>query len=146
MQAHLSAMPLLLAPLTRGNMAIGVFGVMGKTLTQADLPAVMLFARQVSVALENARLFAAEQARRIELGASYNLANSLVATDSLNETHWTTHSRRRACAQPRTFRRRKTPSRARHWRPSGERHSSRPVAYANATRCHPTCQRVRCDD
>ena len=74
--------PILLAPLIQDDKTIDLFAVVGNSLNEADVPAVTLFTRHVSVALENARLYAAEQARRSELTALYDLARGLVETDA----------------------------------------------------------------
>lgn len=80
-----SQAPVLLAPLTRDEKTVGLFAVVGKSLSEIDIPAVALFVRQVSSALENAELFTAEQARRGELVALYDLARALVNADDLAE-------------------------------------------------------------
>ncbi|MBI5032315.1 MAG: GAF domain-containing protein [Chloroflexi bacterium] len=85
LQAQSHQSPMMFAPLTHGDKTVGLFAVVEKSLGKADIPAIALFARQVSTALENAHVFAAEQARRTELSALYNLASSLVNTDALNE-------------------------------------------------------------
>ncbi|MBI4786926.1 MAG: GAF domain-containing protein [Chloroflexi bacterium] len=77
---------MLLAPLTQGDKTVGLLSVLGESLGEVDVPAVTLFARQVSVALENAQLFGAEQARRAELAGLYDLARALAGTDSFDET------------------------------------------------------------
>lgn len=84
--SHVQNASILVSPFGAPNQPSGVFAVVGESLSQADEPAMMLFARQVSVALENARLFAAEQARRGELGALYDLARAFANTDSFDET------------------------------------------------------------
>ena len=47
----------LLAPLTTRNETIGLIAINGDHVSESDIPAVALFARHVSVALDNARLF-----------------------------------------------------------------------------------------
>ena len=48
---------LLVAPLTTGGSTMGFIAINGEQLSESDIPAVALFARHVSVALDNARLF-----------------------------------------------------------------------------------------
>ena len=47
----------MLAPLTLSSQTIGLLAIGGDTVNESDIPAVALFARHVSVALDNARLF-----------------------------------------------------------------------------------------
>ena len=74
---HMRNARMLIAPLTREDQAIGVFTVVGEALGEIDAPAVALFARQMSVALENAHLFTAERERRAELDALLALSTEL---------------------------------------------------------------------
>ncbi len=66
-----------------------LFGVLVVTntrvdaFTPADQRLVALFANQVAVALERAHLFQAEQTRRAELAALYDLSRALANTDTL---------------------------------------------------------------
>lgn len=52
------------APLVAENQPLGLLLMWGANLREADLPAVVVFASQVSSALENARLFEAEREHR----------------------------------------------------------------------------------
>jgi len=54
--------PLIVAPLKAGGNVRGTLSVAGEGLTDEDVPAVEAFAHHISVALENARLFAALRA------------------------------------------------------------------------------------
>ncbi|MEW5720870.1 MAG: GAF domain-containing protein, partial [Chloroflexota bacterium] len=66
-----------------------LFGVLTVTSTRVDAftptdqRLVALFANQVAVALERAHLFQAEQTRRAELAALYDLSRALADTDTL---------------------------------------------------------------
>jgi PAS domain S-box-containing protein/putative nucleotidyltransferase with HDIG domain len=57
---------LLVAPLTTKDATIGFIAINGDPLSEADIPAVALFARHVSVALDNARLFQEIQQELVE--------------------------------------------------------------------------------
>ncbi len=61
----------LLAPLTQNNQVVALVAVLGEQLSTADIPAVALFAREVSVALDNARLYTETRQRLKELTALY---------------------------------------------------------------------------
>jgi PAS domain S-box-containing protein len=54
----------VLAPLIAQEQIFGILAVVGEQLTEADVPAVEAFANQTSVALDNARLLAAERRER----------------------------------------------------------------------------------
>jgi two-component sensor histidine kinase len=54
-------------PLVVENQILGFIGVWGEGLTEEDAPALSIFAGQVAVAMENARLYAAERERGEEL-------------------------------------------------------------------------------
>ncbi len=73
---------MLLAPITENDTPIGMLVVMGEQLGAEDTIAVALFARQVSAALDNARLYLAEKMRREELGVLYDLSRHLATTDT----------------------------------------------------------------
>ena len=68
-----------------------LLGVIEVTSTRAnafspdDERMLVLFANQVAVAMENARLFAAEQTRSKELETVYDLSRALVGTDDFDE-------------------------------------------------------------
>lgn len=51
-------------PLTAGNEVKGTLGVWGADLYDSDVPALSVFANQVGVVIENARLYTAEHRRR----------------------------------------------------------------------------------
>ena len=74
--------PGIIAPLTRGESTIGVLVVLSNEINERDLPAVTLFAHQVSIALENAKLYQsvkeyAENLRKIlELSIAMNTAET----------------------------------------------------------------------
>ncbi len=53
----------VLAPLARADTTIGAIAVLGGRLRESDLPTVRLFARHISIALENARKFKQAEAR-----------------------------------------------------------------------------------
>lgn len=53
--------PAVYAPLVIEDRLIGILGMSGASLTEADVSAVEAFANHIAVALENARLFAAVQ-------------------------------------------------------------------------------------
>jgi signal transduction histidine kinase len=55
------------APLQAGGDAHGLLVVAGAGLQEADVPAVSAFANQAAIAIENARLYVAERAARMEL-------------------------------------------------------------------------------
>ena len=92
--------PILLVPISQNHRATGVFVVAGESLSQADRPALSLFARQVSVALENAQLFATEHTRQEELATLLELSQLLrgaqhasdILTLTLGETAEMFHS------------------------------------------------------
>ncbi|MBI4670314.1 MAG: GAF domain-containing protein [Chloroflexi bacterium] len=67
----------LLAPLLRESKLFGILVVIGTTAGASDLVAVALFARQVSAALENARLFAETRRRLQELEALNRISTAL---------------------------------------------------------------------
>ena len=58
------------APLVSGGEACGILVVMGRDLTEADMPAVTLFANQISIALDNARLYQATRDQAAQLEAA----------------------------------------------------------------------------
>jgi PAS domain S-box-containing protein/putative nucleotidyltransferase with HDIG domain len=57
---------MLIAPLARGDQTLGAIAIIGDHLSASDIPALSLFARHVSVALENAHLFQQIQAELTE--------------------------------------------------------------------------------
>ncbi|MGD8815456.1 MAG: diguanylate cyclase, partial [Anaerolineales bacterium] len=57
----------IVAPLIVGGETIGLMEIIGKALTEADIPAVMTFASQISIALENAELQKQAHAYAIQL-------------------------------------------------------------------------------
>ncbi len=78
--AQFDYQPVLLAPLTRANQTIGVMVLMGKLWDVSDVPTVALFARQVSAALENARLLESAQQSALEQATLSEIARALNAT------------------------------------------------------------------
>jgi GAF domain-containing protein len=70
------------APLVVADRAIGAITVMGATLKEADLPAVMAFANQTAAALQTARLLA--ESREIEEAAVLTLAEAIELRDALD--------------------------------------------------------------
>jgi len=78
----------LFIPLKAKGEFIGIFAVGPKlseeTYSPDDELTMTTLANQTAVAIENARLFAAEQFRREELDALYNLTRQLVATDEVS--------------------------------------------------------------
>ena len=69
----------VVAPLSVGGEVIGFLGVSAARMTEADIPAVTAFANQMAAALENARLFEAEQRRRQELEALREISLAITA-------------------------------------------------------------------
>ena len=67
----------VLAPLISQEQIFGILAVVGEQLTEADLPAVEAFANQTSVALDNARLLAAERRERQRAEILSNVARIL---------------------------------------------------------------------
>lgn len=67
----------ILAPLISQRRTFGILAVVGEQLTEADLPAVEAFANQTSVALDNARLLAAERRERQRAEILSNVARIL---------------------------------------------------------------------
>ncbi len=76
---------MLVAPLTQNDEAVGVLTVVGDALNEIDEPAVALFARQMSSALEHAQLFTAESQRRAELDALLALSTELREAQGADE-------------------------------------------------------------
>ncbi len=77
----------LFVPLKAKGELVGIFSVGSKlseeSFSQDDQLTLTTLGNQTAVAIENARLFAAEQFRREELDALYNLTRQLVATDEV---------------------------------------------------------------
>jgi len=76
------------APAQHEKKLLGIIALLStrpNAFSAQDEQLLMLFANQIAVALENARLFEAEQARRKELTALYNLARALADTDDFNK-------------------------------------------------------------
>jgi PAS domain S-box-containing protein len=76
----------IVAPLTVGNETDSLLAVIGAGLTEADVPAVSAFASQAAAALENARLYKAEQERRHIAETLRQASTILSSTLDLNET------------------------------------------------------------
>ncbi|MBI5303171.1 MAG: GAF domain-containing protein [Chloroflexi bacterium] len=67
-------------PLMIGDRAIGALNIMSRQIRNFDathLPTLQQIANAIAIAIENTRLFEAEQARRAELGTLYNLSRTL---------------------------------------------------------------------
>jgi len=77
MQSHSPRGDVLLAPLMRAGAVIGLIILIGEKIGASDLPAVGLFARHVSVALENARWFTETTRRAKELEVLAQLSAAL---------------------------------------------------------------------
>ncbi len=77
----------LMIPLKMKDELVGIFIVGAKlseeTYTEDDQLLLMTLANQTAVAIENARLYYAEQSRREELDTLYHLARQLVVTDEV---------------------------------------------------------------
>jgi HD-GYP domain-containing protein (c-di-GMP phosphodiesterase class II) len=77
----------LLIPLKAKGEMVGILSVgekmSGNSYTQDDHLTLTTLANQTAVAIENARLYSAEQFRREELDALYQLTRQLVATDDV---------------------------------------------------------------
>ncbi len=67
--------PAVYAPLVVEQQVVGLFGVWGAGLHETDLPAISIFANQVSLALRNARLYEQARQRTVDL----TRANTLIA-------------------------------------------------------------------
>ena len=78
----------LFIPIKVQSQLVGIFAWGPKRSEQAfsteDKLTLFTVANQTAVAIENARLYTAEQNRRKEIDTLYNLSNQLVATDDLN--------------------------------------------------------------
>ena len=78
----------LFIPIKVGSQLVGIFAWGSKRSEQAfsteDKLTLSTVANQTAAAIENARLFTAEQNRRKEIDTLYNLSHQLVATDDLN--------------------------------------------------------------
>jgi HD-GYP domain-containing protein (c-di-GMP phosphodiesterase class II) len=77
----------LFIPIKVQSQLVGIFAWGSKRSEQAfsteDKLTLSTVANQTAVAIENARLFTAEQSRRKEIDTLYNLSHQLVATDDL---------------------------------------------------------------
>lgn len=78
----------VMVPVTVGDTCIGALGVGGFSaetqFSDRDLAVAEAVGRQAGVAIQNARLYAAEQARRQELDTLYGLSRRLVAIHELS--------------------------------------------------------------
>jgi PAS domain S-box-containing protein len=70
----------IIAPLAVAGEAHGLLIVTGDGLTEADVPAVSVFANQAAIALENARLFAETQRRAEQMAALRQINMALTST------------------------------------------------------------------
>jgi PAS domain S-box-containing protein len=82
MLGHMQKARMLVAPLTQNDKPIGIFTVVGELVSGIDEPAIALFARQMSVALENARLYDEAQRRLEQTQALHSI--DMVITSSLD--------------------------------------------------------------
>lgn len=78
----------LFIPIKVQSKLVGIFTLGPKrseqTYTKEEQLTLSTLANQTAVAIENARLFTAEQSRRKEIDTLYNLSNQLVATNDLD--------------------------------------------------------------
>jgi putative nucleotidyltransferase with HDIG domain len=65
--------PGIYAPLVFDRKIMGMLNIVGPELTESDIPTLQVFANQISVALENARLVQKLQAANEELAQAYQL-------------------------------------------------------------------------
>ena len=70
------------APLVVGERAIGAISVIGPSLRESDLPAVMAFANQTAAALETSRLL--EESRQMEEAMVLTLAGAIELREALH--------------------------------------------------------------
>ncbi|MBI5032638.1 MAG: GAF domain-containing protein [Chloroflexi bacterium] len=82
--AHSAQSAMLLAPLKRDGAVIGLLSVLGDQWGASDLSSITLFARHVSVALENARLFDDVKHRAQQLTTINAAGHTLAETLELN--------------------------------------------------------------
>jgi PAS domain S-box-containing protein len=82
-RSHLGSV--LLAPLTQSGRTSGLIALIGEHVDASDIPAVALFARHVSVALENARLFAQTRRHLAELEAVNRISTALRSAQTVDE-------------------------------------------------------------
>jgi putative nucleotidyltransferase with HDIG domain len=81
--------PALFIPLRVQNELVGILSIgqkkSGENYDRDDRLTLSTLANQTAVAVENARLYTAEQNRRKEMDTLYNMARQLVKTDNLEE-------------------------------------------------------------
>ncbi|MBI3741157.1 MAG: GAF domain-containing protein [Chloroflexi bacterium] len=75
----------LFAPLMAEERAFGVLGMMSEHLRASDIPSATIFANQLSIALQNARLFEQTRQRVQELEALAQVSQALRAARNLEE-------------------------------------------------------------
>ena len=75
----------VLAPVVNQQQVTGVFLILGEDLSEDDLPAFEAFANQASVALDNARLLAAERRERQRAETLGKVASILNSTPDLDD-------------------------------------------------------------
>ncbi len=75
----------VLAPVVNQQQVTGVFLILGEDLSEDDLPAFEAFANQASVALDNARLLAAERRERQRAETLGKVASILNSTSNLDD-------------------------------------------------------------
>lgn len=75
---------IITVPLTVGERVLGAFGLWSNELQASGVTAVSIFASQMAVALENARLLEAESRRRVELEAIREASLQVTSSLELN--------------------------------------------------------------
>ena len=84
--ALLGAGQIIYAPLTSEGVTIGLLEVVGKGLTEADVPAIATFANQTAIALENVRLYQEVQQRAESLRESEERFRQMA--ENIQEVFW----------------------------------------------------------
>lgn len=82
---HIKLNNVLIAPLTVAGRLSGILAVVGSAMTESERVAVAIFARHVSAALENARLFAETRRRLRELDAVNRISTALREANTQEE-------------------------------------------------------------
>lgn len=72
--------PAIFVPLVVEDRVLGVFAVWGQLLRDTDLPSVSIFASQLAIAIENARLLEAERRRSAQLGLLFDVSRQLAGS------------------------------------------------------------------
>jgi len=93
-QAHfLGVEKAIYVPLKVGGETHSLLTILGADLTEADVPAMAMFASQAGIAIENAQLFAKARQRADELAMLYEIGQALASTLDLEEVLRTTMRR-----------------------------------------------------